>query len=192
MHSGDSNEALRPYSYWNKLGLDDAVDERARDLALAFGLDHIVIDRGRPRDRNASLFCANTAQVRGKPAVTTEAGEVGVPTSETVELNVRGAFRVMRYMGMLPGAPQMVQRPKWIEPSHVLASPATGTWHPLVKPDQQIERNALIGRLTDYFGETIAEIRSPMDGVLLYVVASPAMSEGEPIGMVGQIKERID
>ena len=31
-----------------------------------------------------------------------------------------------------------------------------------------------------------------MDGIVLYVVASPAMSEGEPIGMVGQIKESID
>ena len=192
MHSGDANEALRPYSYWNKLGLDDSVDARARDLALAFGLDHIVIDRGRPRDRSASVFCANTAQVRGKPAVTTEAGEVGVPTSAMVDLNVHGAFRVMRHLGMLPGASQMVQRPKWIEPSHVMTSPATGTWHPMVKPDQPIERGALFGRLTDYFGETIAEVRSPMDGLVLYVVASPAMSEGEPIGMVGQIKESFD
>jgi hypothetical protein len=31
-----------------------------------------------------------------------------------------------------------------------------------------------------------------MDGVVLYIVASPAMSEGEPIGMVGQIKEHFD
>jgi predicted deacylase len=192
MHSGDANEALRPYSYWNKLGVDDSVDARARDLVLAFGLDHIVVDRGRPRDRNASVFCANTAQVRGKPAITTEAGEIGVPTSETVELSVRGAFRVMRYLGMLPGAPQMIQRPKWIEPSQVLTSPGTGTWTPAVRPDQQIERGALFGTLTDYFGQTIAEVRAPMDGVVLYVVASPAMSEGEPLGMVGQIKESVD
>jgi len=192
MHSGDANEALRPYSYWNKLGVDESVDARARDLALAFGLDHIVIDRGRPRERGASVFCANTAQVRGKPALTTEAGEVGVPTTEMIELNVQGAFRVMRHLGMLAGAPQMIQRPKWIEPSQVLTSPGTGTWHPAVRPDQHVERGALFGRLTDYFGDTIAEVRSPMDGVVLYVVASPAISEGEPLGMVGQIKESID
>ena len=191
MHSGDANEALRPYSYWNKLGIDDAVDARARDLALAFGLDHIVVDRNRPRDRNASVFCANTAQVRGKPAVTTEAGEVGVPTAEMVDVNVRGAFRVMRHLGMLAGAPQMVQRPRWIEPSQVLTSPATGTWHPMVKPDQTVERDTLLGRLTNFFGESIADVRSPMDGVVLYIVASPAMSEGEPICMVGQIKDTV-
>src|SRR4029078_12016597 len=149
MHSGDANEALRPYSYWNKLGVDDAVDDRARDLSLAFGLDHIVVDRGRARDRGASICCANTAQVRGKPALTTEAGEVGVPTTEMVDVNVRGAFRVMRHLGMLPGAPQMVQRPKWLEAEEVLARPAAGTWHPVVEPEQHAARNTLLLRAAD-------------------------------------------
>jgi hypothetical protein len=187
MHSGDGNEALRPYSYWNKLGMDDRVDDRARDLALAFGLDHIVIDRGRPRDPAASVFCSNTAQVRGKPAVTTEAGGVGVPTEDMIALNVRGAFRVMRHLGMLPGPRERVEHPRWIEPSEVLTSPDTGTWHPAVRPDQQVEQGALLGRLTDYFGETIAEVRSPLAGVVLYVVVSPAMGKGEPLGMVGVV-----
>ena len=185
MHSGDGNEALRPYSYWNKLGVNTAVDQRARELALAFGLDHIVVDRGRPRELDASLFCSNTAHVRGKPAVTTEVGEVGVPTDEMVALNARGAFRVMRYLGMLPGPREMVENPKWIEPSEVLVSPADGLWYPAVRPSLYVEAGALLGKLTDYFGETIAEIRAPFAGVILYVVASPAMSKGEPLGMVG-------
>src|SRR4029077_878411 len=116
----------------------------------AFGLDHIVIDRGRPRDPNASLYCSNTAHVRGKPAVTTEAGAVGVPTEEMVALNVRGAFRVMRHLEMLPGAREVVEHPVWIEPSEVLTSPGTGTWHPVVQPDQRVAKGAPLGRLTNY------------------------------------------
>ncbi len=186
IHSGDGNEDLRPYSYWNKLGVDDDVDRRARELALAFGLDHIVIDRGRPRDLAATLFCSNTAQARGKPAVTTEAGAVGVPTEEIVDLNVRGAFRVMRHLRMLAGPAELLERPWWIEPAEVLTSPATGTWHPAVRSDQQVRQGDLFGTLTDYFGDVIAEIRAPTDGVVLYIVVSPAMGEGEPIGMVGK------
>lgn len=189
MHSGDGNEALRPYSYWNKLGVDDHVDGIAREMALAFGLEHIVIDRARPSDPSASLFCSNTAHVRGKPAVTTEVGGVGVPTEEMVALNVRGAFRVMRYLGMLAGAKEMVERPRWIEPSEVLTSPETGTWHPVVRPDQLVEQDALLGRLTDYFGEVIAEVRSPLAGLVTYVVVSPAMGKGEPVAMVGHVTE---
>ncbi len=187
MHSGDGNESLRPYSYWNNLGLDARVDATAREMAVAFGLDYIVIDRGRPRDRGATVFCSNTAHVRGKPAVTTEAGEVGVPTGEMVALNVRGAFGVMRYLGMLPGPPEAAGKPRWIDPSEVLTSPGSGTWHPAVTPDQQVRKGDLLGRLTDYFGEQIGEVRAPLDGVVLYVVASPAMSTGEPVAMVGTI-----
>ena len=44
-----------------------------------------------------------------------------------------------------------------------------------------------IGRLTNYFGDLIAEVTSPLEGVVLYVVVSPAMSEGEPIAMVGRV-----
>ncbi|HEY4130543.1 MAG TPA: M14 family metallopeptidase [Gemmatimonadaceae bacterium] len=187
IHSGDGNEALRPYSYWNKLGLDDAVDQRAREMALAFGLDHIVIDRNRPRDPKASLFCSNTAQVRGKPAVTTEAGEVGVPTEEMVALNVRGVFRVLRYFEMVPGPRELLTQPKWIEPSEVVMSPVEGLWYPVVRPNLHVEEGALLGRITDYFGEPLVEIRAPLAGTVLYVVASPAMGKGEPLAMVGVI-----
>lgn len=187
MHSGDGNEDLRPYSYWNQLGVDDAVDARARDMALAFGLDHIVIDRGRPRDVDASLYCSNTAHVRGKPAVTTEAGSVGIPTEDMVDMNSRGAFRVMRHLEMLAGAREMVEHPRWLEPSEVFVSPGTGLWYPAVVPDQHVEKGAVLGRLTDYFGEPLAEVTSTLGGVVTYVVTSPAMSEGEPVAMVGTL-----
>jgi predicted deacylase len=185
MHSGDGNESLRPYTYWNRLGLDDGVDARAKQLALAFGLDHIVIDAERTRDVNASVFCSNTAHVRGKPSITTEAGGVGVPTESAVALNVQGALGVMRHLEMLPGRRALVERPYWIEPSVVLTSPSTGTWHPAVEADEHVAKGTLIGRLTDYFGETIAEVQAPIDGIVLYIVVSPAMVTGEPIGMIG-------
>jgi len=47
IHCGDGNESLRPYSYWINTG-NSRIDEAGRQLALAFGLDHIVVDRGRP------------------------------------------------------------------------------------------------------------------------------------------------
>jgi predicted deacylase len=192
LHSGDGNEALRPYSYWNHLGVDVRVDSTAREMARAFGLEYIVVDRGRPRDINATQFCSNTAHVRGKPAVTTEAGSVGIPTGLTITLNVRGAFRVMRYLEMLPGMIEMVMKPKWLNPSEVLTSPDTGTWAPAVEPGQEIEKGALIGTLSDYFGEKLTEIHSPLDGVVLYVVASPAMGKGEPVAMVGTVSATSD
>ena len=53
------------------------VDAESRELALAYGLDHILVDRGRPRDPAASVYTANTAITRGKPAITAESGGLG-------------------------------------------------------------------------------------------------------------------
>jgi len=188
MHSGDGNESLRPYSYWFKLGLDDAVDERAKQMALAFGLDHIVVDRNRPTDRTASIFCSNTAHIRGKPAITTEAGSLGVPTESAIALNVQGAIGVLRHLNMIPGHRALLERPYWIDPSEVLVSPESGTWRPSVEADQTVAKGALVGRVMDYFGEPIADVHAPMDGLVLYVVVSPAISKGEPICMIGRAR----
>src|SRR5947208_8669382 len=68
IHAGDGNESLRPYTYWSPLGLAPRADSVAREMALAWGNDYIVIDTARPRDPRASVYTQNTAHLRGKPA----------------------------------------------------------------------------------------------------------------------------
>ena len=53
LHCGDGNESLRPYSYWITTG-EPKVAQAGREMALAFGLDHIVVDKERPTDPAAS------------------------------------------------------------------------------------------------------------------------------------------
>jgi predicted deacylase len=186
IHSGDGNESLRPYTYWSPLGLDARADSIAREMALAWGSDHIVIDTVRPRDRQASVYTQNTAHIRGKPALTTEAGSLGLASEDMVQRNVDGVFRMLRYLRMLPGDVELVRQPLFFERTEVLRSPGTGVWHPKVERGQSVQKGALIGVLTDFFGVTQAEIRAPFGGIVLYVVGTPAMSQGEPMGMVGE------
>src|SRR6058998_1027503 len=61
MHAGDGNESLRPYTYWSPLGLNPRADSIAREMALAWGSDYIVIDSARPHDPQASVYTQNTA-----------------------------------------------------------------------------------------------------------------------------------
>jgi len=186
LHAGDGNESLRPYSYWSPLGLNARADSIAREMALAFGSDHIVVDTARPRDVRASVYTQNTAQLRGKPAITTETGYLGVPVEEMVQRNVDGVFRLLRYLRMVPGDVELVRNPLFFDRTEVLRSPATGVWHAKVERGQSVQKGALVGILTDFFGATQAEIRAPFGGIVLYVVATPAMSQGEPLGMIGE------
>jgi len=186
IHAGDGNESLRPYTYWSPLGLNPRADSIAREMALAWGSDHIVIDTMRPRDPQASVYTQNTAHIRGKPALTTEAGYLGVAAEDMVQRNVDGVFRLLRYLRMLPGNVELVRQPLFFDRTEVLRSPATGVWHPKVERGQSVQKGALIGVLTDFFGVTQTEIRAPFGGIVLYVVATPAMSQGEPMGMIGE------
>src|SRR5262249_44697568 len=104
LHGGDLDESLRPYSYWTKTG-NSKQDAAAREMVLAFGLDHIIISADRPKDPNASRFLENTASTRGKPSMTAEAGHAGTVEPDDVTKLVDGTLNVMRYLKMLPGQP---------------------------------------------------------------------------------------
>jgi predicted deacylase len=186
MHAGDGNESLRPYTYWMPLGLDRRVDSLAREMALAWGHDHIVVDTSRSRDSTASVYTSNTAMTRGRPAITTETGYLGSVPEEMVQRNVTGVFRLLRWLRMWPGESELVRNPVWLARTEVLRSPSTGIWYPLVERGHTVQRGTVLGYLTDWFGENRVEIRSPFAGAVLYVVATPAMNAGEPVAMVGE------
>jgi len=187
LHGGDGNESLRPYVYQPVTGRAQ-LDGAARDLALAFGIDHIVLDRERPSDPGASIYCSTTAVTRGKPALTIESGYLGSTDVESTERIVRGVLSTMRHLGMLEGTPERVEQPIYIDPYEVLTSPATGLLYPKVDRGQTVAKGTVLAVVTDFFGKTLAEIRAPYAGIVLYVVATPPITQGEPVAMVGTLK----
>lgn len=185
LHCGDGNESLRPYVYQTVTG-DAALDDAIAKLVLAFGIDHIVVDRNRPTDPARSVYCSTTAITRGKPAVTIESGYLGTTDDESVDRIVSGIFGVLRHLGMIAEGPAPIQQPVYLDPVEVLSSPATGILYPHVERDQSVRKGALLAHITDFFGATIAEIHAPFDGVVLYIVATPPITKGQPVGCIGQ------
>ena len=188
LHCGDGNESLRPYSYWITTG-DPNVAEQAKAMALAFGLDHIVVDGSRPTDPAASLYLSNTAVTRGKPALTTETGGMALVDEDSIALVERGVAGLLRELRMRPDGPAPVATPVWIEQNEVLRSGATGLLFPAVSKGQTIGTGALVAHITDFHGTKIEEIRAPFDGEILYVVGTPPITKGEPVAMIGRVKK---
>lgn len=187
MHSGDGNESLRPYSYW-MTGNDPAVDAQSKELNLAYGLDHIVIDHSRPKDVKDSRYTAMTGILRGKPSITTESGGMGQTDQASVDLHLRGAISVINHLGIMPAPSVRVEKPVWIDKSEVLLAPATGVWENAIDQKDSVVAGSLVGRVKDAAGRVLAEVRAPFAGVMLYVVATPPITKGEPVGYVGRVK----
>jgi hypothetical protein len=189
LHCGDGNESLRPYSYWDvNTGGPDVV-ERSKQLALAFGLDHIVMDRERPADPQASIYCSTTATTRGKPAITTESGALGQTDHASIARIEWGVMNVMRHLKMIDGEAQMVERPLFIDRNEVLRSTVTGIFYPLVERGHTVAERTLLGYVTDFAGKRLLELRAPFSGEVLYILGTPPVNQGEPLAMIGQISE---
>jgi predicted deacylase len=184
MHGGDGNESLRPYLYWTTTGAPGVV-EAGRQLALAFGMDHIILDTIRPTDAGASIYLSNTAVLRGKPALTIESGYMGEVDEDSIARIERGVAGVLRHLKMRAAGPSPVSNPVWIGRNEVLTSGATGLWYPAVEKGYTVAEGAVIGRVTDFFGRSLEEIRAPFAGEILYVVGTPPITKGEPVGFIG-------
>lgn len=184
LHCGDGNESLRPYLYWITTGGAQVADA-GRQMALAFGMDHIVVDRERPTDPKASIYLSNTAITRGKPALTIESGGMGEIHNDDIARIERGVRGLMKHLKMTAAGPDPMTTPVILERSEVLRSNFTGIFYPMVDKGQTVAAGAVIGRVTDFHGKVLEEIKAPFAGEILYVVGTPAMNKGEPVGFIG-------
>ena len=188
IHCGDGNESLRPYVYWITTGSPD-VAEVGRRLALASGFDHIVIDRGRPTDPAQSVYLSNTAILRGKPALTVESGYLAMTDEDSIGRVERAVAGWLRELGMRAEGPPPVAAPVWIDRSEVLTSAATGMFYATVERGHSVAAGTVLGRITDFHGAVVQEVKAPFAGIVLYVLGTPAISKGEPVAFVGQIQK---
>jgi uncharacterized protein len=183
LHCGDSNESLRPYLYWTTNAAPPLV-ESIRQMAAAFGMDHVILDNGRPTDPAASLYLENTAITRGKPALTIESGGLGQSDEESIARIERGVAGVLKHLKMRATGPDPVEHIVFLGRNQVLTSQHTGIFYPLVKKGYTVAEGTLIGRITDFHGNIVEEVRAPFAGEILYVIGTPPTTKGEPLGFI--------
>ena len=189
MHCGDGNEALIPYTYWMISG-DKKFDAKTRELAVAFGLTHIIIDESRTKDPKDSKYLGNTAILQGKPAITTESGYLGRSDEESIARNVRGVLSVMRHLDMIAGEPAPAADPVWIDKYEVVNAKHDGLFAPRVEMGYYVREGQIVGTITDYLGGWKEDVKAPFTGILLYIIGTPPCNAGEPLFEVGRVKEK--
>jgi predicted deacylase len=187
IHCGDNNESLIPYTGYAADAKDPSLSERSRELALAFGIEHINRNRrSRPVEQNAGTYLQMVSEDRGKTTLAVESGELGRPAPEDVARIERGVMSVLRHLKMIDGEPGRVARPRFVDRRQVVTSPATGIFYPRVGRGDAVDKDQVLGRITDLHGREMHVVRAPFAGTVFYVVATPPIREGEPIAMIGQ------
>ena len=187
-HGGDLDENLRRYAYWAETG-QSKMDAISRGMVLAFGLDHVIIQRYRTPAANGAVTVSRQAQAMGKPTIVVEAGHAGTTAAEDIDALVQGSLNVMRHLHMLPGEAPFVEHPVWIANATVISSDRDGFFHPLVVPEAFVQKGMSVGYATDGFGQRIADFTAPVSGVVIYIRAVPSLKKGDSVIDIGEIVE---
>ncbi len=179
-HAGDLFEALEPFALYEQ----SPVEAASRDLALAYGLGHVVRQGAAVRTVAGSTSAA--AADLGIPAITAESGQNGLLDPAAVDRHVRGLENVARWLGILDGPvlatadPAPVEHDGW----EWVRTPAAGWWEPAVGVGASVAAGELLGTVTDLATGVATGIRAAVDGVPLFLTTSPAvLADGLLLGL---------
>ena len=201
LHGGDIPEALVPFVICrSEAGLADSIARdvaaRSKEIAMSFGLQYVLtVSRPVQPSKGQSSYAA--AADKGTPAILAEAGGAGQMQEEAVALLVNGVINVMRHLGMIDDAKfefqisnsetnskskanktarsavatTVLTKFEW------LYTKSTGVWYPKVAPGDVVNEGEQIGTVGDLFGDTLENVNSPVNGVVLFLTINPSVIE---------------
>jgi uncharacterized protein len=172
-HCGDLVEALEPFALY----VAGRAEDRARDLAVAYGLGYVIRQEPVTDPRLGGMSSQAAAQI-GIPAITAEAGECGLVQEPAVRAHVRGLDRVLAQLGMADGrtdddgpSPAHLQQFIW------LRSVGAGWWEPAVRTGETVAEGQVLGTVSTLDGAEVLEtITAPTAGVPMFITSSPAVA----------------
>ena len=183
LHAGDLPEALEPFVFYDA----SPVERQARELALAYGLGHMVRQSSDGRTVTGSTSAA--AADLGIPSFTAESGECGILARDAVDRHLRGLRNVLRQLRLLPGERRRVRPPgrarRWIW----MRTTDAGWWQPAVATGASVAEGDLLGTVSPVIGGTPTRIIAPAPGVPLFITSSPAVgADGLLLGLARPVK----
>jgi len=184
LHGGDLDENLRPYSYWFRGG-QAAQDSAGLKLALAFGLDHIIVTDVNPAAPNAGRSLSSQALVRGKTVLVAEAGRSGVVAPSDITALVDGSLNVLGELKMLQRQAHRVVNPIWLDGSSPrIVADSTSFFFASVDRDVRVKKGQVLGYTTDLLGRKIGDVVAPIDGLVTFIRGVPSAWKGATLATV--------
>lgn len=188
IHSGDGNEQLRPswVGYYSEED-DKEVVEASRNMADAFGLKYANAFKGNLTPKSKAIWAGSAAVAMGIPSIDVEAGGMGIINHYAIEQIETGVRRIMDHLDILPSGLPPVEPPTIFGNRHSVNAPQDGSWFPLVDTEKMVEKDEVIGYMTDWYGNRVFEAKAPVSGMLILRLEAPPVSKDELLLTVAEI-----
>ena len=170
-HAGEMAQALMP---WVPIPIQGSKDLSEKSLSLARGFDVKYIE---PRSDEASIppFCLALLDA-GIPNIWVECGKNGVPTPKDTATHLEGYIAAMQTLHMVDGEPARPPQEVLKGRRYQINANISGIWHPAVTEGEIVQSGQYLGRMTDYFGNTLEEFHARHRSLVLYYWSSPAIN----------------
>lgn len=156
--------------------LDDAETKR---LAMAFGVP-VVINSD---IRDGSL--RQSAADMGIPMLLFEGGEALRYEEKIIKSAIRGILSVMKSIGMLEGETVSIKQQKkevfTAKSSHWIRAPHSGSLRISKQLGNRVEKNELLGVLSNPFGNERFEVRAKRTGIIIGMAMLPLVNNGDAL-----------
>jgi uncharacterized protein len=177
LHGGDYNEALVPFNYYAHTG-NRKVDSMSRKLASCFPVNYVLeavmaneVSSGSPKGTSYAATGAGTlygeASAKQIPSTMCESGGEGKVEEKFVRIHYQGIKNVMKLIGMLPGAPNLMQKQIKLSSPVLVSNKKAGVFNPRVKIGEKVKKGQSIGEILNFQGSAIETLTSPISGMVV-------------------------
>ena len=178
LHGGDIHEALAPFVVYTG-GASPQANLLAEAAARCTGMPYLI-----RADYPGTTF--GTASQMGIPAILIELGQCGRWSEEDVNAYLSGIGNALRYLEVLPGAPEPRGRePVYLTTFRTTTAAEEGCWYPSVAVGDAVKAGDRVGELRDVFSNALHTYHADQDGVVLVLITSLAVGAGDPIFAIG-------
>jgi predicted deacylase len=186
LHGGDLDEDLRPYSYWIRTG-NAAQDEASKNLAMAFGLDMIIVRDVDATNPASARSLSGYALSLGKTTFVAEAGRAGMIEPDAVNALVTGAQNVLGALKMTSRVVKPLESVVYVGADLRVRPEKPGMFFPAVARGSYVVKGQKVGSMTDYVGRDIGDVVAPQSGVVTFIRPVPSAGAGATLVTVAQL-----
>ncbi len=174
-----------------QLRVGEKIDETTEAMAKAFGLEYVL--PGTPEIGHTSPgTMIHTLVANGVASIISESG-LGFrtqPLEEFVEDHVRGTVNLLKHFNMLDGEPTKPKKQHYLDMEWFgVMAPEAGIFEAKVDYGDILSEGQVIGLIKHLDGSVLAEVKSPIDGVVHTMYPARLVFPGERLYTLLKIRE---
>jgi predicted deacylase len=184
-HGGDLPEENIDFVIVSRTG-NQNVDKVSEAMGRCFNTEYEWLKGDSEAGLKIEGDLCGTANRNGIPGVIPEAGHSGKVQEASVNLLMNGALNVMKYLKMQDGSPSL-GNPKFIKAQHLVKVHNSGFFHLSSQIGALVSKNEVLGEVRNLFGEVIEQLKSPVNGVLDFLMFNASVLPGNTVMIIGEL-----